>query len=104
MRRMARRVGSAAGVLALTLTTPRLVAQGGSPRTSASLQQACQRLRDVRIPNGTITGAALVTAGPLSIDGASVVMPTGACRVAATLRPSSDSDIKVEIWLPLERW
>jgi hypothetical protein len=23
------------------------------------------------------------------------------CRVAATLRPSGDSDIKIEIWLPL---
>jgi feruloyl esterase len=26
------------------------------------------------------------------------------CRVAATLRPSGDSDIKIEIWLPLEHW
>jgi feruloyl esterase len=26
------------------------------------------------------------------------------CRVAATLRPSSDSDIKVEVWLPIAQW
>ena len=26
------------------------------------------------------------------------------CRVAATLTPSVDSDIKVEIWLPSSRW
>ena len=26
------------------------------------------------------------------------------CRVAATLRPSSDSDIKMELWLPVENW
>ena len=26
------------------------------------------------------------------------------CRVAATLRPSSDSDIKMEVWLPVENW
>ena len=26
------------------------------------------------------------------------------CRVAATLKPSSDSDIKVEVWLPLSGW
>jgi feruloyl esterase len=26
------------------------------------------------------------------------------CRVAATLTPSSDSDIKVEVWLPLANW
>jgi feruloyl esterase len=26
------------------------------------------------------------------------------CRVAATLKPSSDSDIKIEVWLPLSGW
>ena len=26
------------------------------------------------------------------------------CRVAATLKPTSDSDIKVEVWLPLSGW
>lgn len=26
------------------------------------------------------------------------------CRVAATLRPTADSDIKVEVWLPLSGW
>jgi feruloyl esterase len=26
------------------------------------------------------------------------------CRVAATLTPTSDSDIKIEVWLPSEGW
>ena len=26
------------------------------------------------------------------------------CRVAATLKPSSDSDIKIEVWLPAADW
>jgi len=26
------------------------------------------------------------------------------CRVAATLRPSSDSDIKIEVWMPAANW
>src|SRR5476649_2940419 len=26
------------------------------------------------------------------------------CRVAATLTPSSDSDIKIEVWLPASGW
>src|SRR6185436_323215 len=26
------------------------------------------------------------------------------CRVAATLKPSSDSDIKIEVWLPASDW
>ena len=28
----------------------------------------------------------------------------GFCRVAATLKPSSDSDIKIEVWLPSSGW
>ena len=26
------------------------------------------------------------------------------CRVAATLRPTSDSDIKIEVWMPVSNW
>ena len=26
------------------------------------------------------------------------------CRVAATLMPSPDSDIRIEVWLPAEKW
>jgi len=26
------------------------------------------------------------------------------CRVQATMRPSSDSEIKMELWLPAEGW
>ena len=26
------------------------------------------------------------------------------CRVAATLKPSSDSEIKIEVWLPAANW
>jgi feruloyl esterase len=26
------------------------------------------------------------------------------CRVTATLAPSSDSDIKIEVWMPASKW
>src|SRR4029079_7682808 len=26
------------------------------------------------------------------------------CRVSATLTPTADSDIKIEVWLPVSRW
>src|SRR5439155_19139688 len=26
------------------------------------------------------------------------------CRVAATLKPTSDSDIKIEVWMPVADW
>src|SRR5690242_9694411 len=34
---------------------------------------------------------------------AGTILPTF-CRIAATLKPSPDSDIRIEVWLPAEHW
>jgi tannase/feruloyl esterase len=61
---------------------------------------ACERLATTPLPNATVTSAQTVAAGavPKEPD-----LPAF-CRVAVTLTPSSDSDIKMELALPLERW
>src|SRR5262245_35578826 len=61
---------------------------------------ACERLTTLTLPNVTITAAQPVAAGgrPDSPN-----LPAF-CRVAATLKPSSDSDIKMELWMPSENW
>ena len=46
-------------------------------------------------PDTTITSAQVVSS--------SKGMPAF-CRVAATLTPSKDSDIKIEVWLPASGW
>ena len=55
----------------------------------------------------------VVPAGHFSVPGQQQTAGRGAspyanlpefCRVAATLKPTSDSDIKVEIWLPASGW
>jgi feruloyl esterase len=65
------------------------------------------------LPNTTITLAQSVAAGASSSSdaGRPGAPPTADfkqlpafCRVAATLRPSTDSDIKIEVWLPLANW
>jgi feruloyl esterase len=33
-----------------------------------------------------------------------LIAPRPFCRVAATLKPSSDSDIKIEVWMPAANW
>jgi feruloyl esterase len=71
---------------------------------------ACMRLASLKMPNSTITSARVVAAGAFK-------PPTGAtgaaegfadlpafCRVEMTIKPSSDSDIKSETWLPLSGW
>ena len=73
---------------------------------------SCESLASLTLPNTTITSAQVVPAGQFSQPGANG-KGKGAnaykdlpefCRVAATLKPSSDSDIKVEFWLPTSNW
>ncbi len=45
----------------------------------------------------------LRTVQPLPWRGRSRFLPAF-CRVAATLKPSSDSDIKIELWMPTINW
>jgi feruloyl esterase len=74
---------------------------------------SCEMLKGLKLPNTTITLAEAVEAGKLTLPGSGALpAPPAAvlaglpalCRVAATLAPSSDSDIKVEVWLPASGW
>jgi feruloyl esterase len=57
----------------------------------------CASLTTVTPDASTITSAALVTP-PTTIGGAAVTVPL--CRVQGVARPSFDSEIKFEVWLP----
>jgi len=91
----------------------------------------CENLKSVALPQTTITSAAVVPEGPApqrgggrgqaaanssnSANGAgrgaapAAAAPAPAmipahCRVTMVLKPTSDSNINVELWLPLENW
>jgi feruloyl esterase len=68
---------------------------------------ACARLASLTLPNATVTSAQAVSAGqfapPEGSKEAFADLPAF-CRVAMTLTPSRDSDIKAEAWLPLAGW
>ena len=82
--------------------------------SSSELRAAtCGSLQALSLPNTTITLAQSVAAGAFSSPstGRGAIPPAEVfkqlpafCRVAATLRPSHDSDIKIEVWLPLANW
>src|SRR5207237_4896030 len=62
---------------------------------------ACANLAALTIPNVTIRSAASVGAGPFTAPGARQEIQLPAfCRVEATARPTSDSEIKFEVWIP----
>src|SRR5580700_4149215 len=79
-----------------------------SPAVAAS----CENLASLKLANTTITLTSAVAAGAFTpptpgspATGASQFSTLPAfCRVAATLAPSSDSDIKIEVWLPVSGW
>jgi hypothetical protein len=83
----------------------------GSPALAAT----CADLAATALPAGKVTSAELVAAGgfqppanpfgpPPGIVAATFKALPEFCRVRATLTPSADSDIKVEIWLPAKGW
>jgi tannase/feruloyl esterase len=72
---------------------------------------ACERLAaSLSLPHSTVTSAKAVAAGKFTPQGGGVAAARAAaglppfCRVALTIKPSSDSDIKSEVWLPLSGW
>jgi feruloyl esterase len=73
----------------------------------------CEDLTDLKLADTTITGASIVPEGPApKVRGFGRDFPEGAsqanipahCRVQLDLKPTSDSLIKMEIWLPVENW
>ena len=72
---------------------------------------ACESLANLRLPNATITSAQTVAAGTFTLPGGeltpSPISPKSLpafCRVTAALRPSKDSDITIEVWMPVNGW
>ena len=73
----------------------------------------CESLAKLSLPHVTIHSAETVAAGTFKAPSVPGGFPVNQaqfkslpefCRVMATLTPSSDSDIKIEVWLPASGW
>ena len=115
----------AIAILATTLTdaTAASAPAGGGAGALESFQLAgaqnvwCEDLTSLSITAGTVTRAEVVEAGAFTppvppggspASAASVTSTYGGlplfCRLIATLRPTNDSNITVEVWMPLSGW
>jgi Tannase and feruloyl esterase len=83
--------------------------------SSAAAAAPCESLAKLALPRTIITIAQAVPAGQLALPPGAVPTFPGApppsfgnlpafCRVAATLKPTPDSNIKIEVWLPASGW
>ncbi len=95
-------------------TTFAMVLAGAFAIASASPARAatCEELLRLTLPDTKITAAETIAAGQFTPPGnpppaaaarAYAALPSF-CRIAASLTPSPDSDIKVEVWLPASGW
>ena len=73
-----------------------------SPKVAAGV--SCESLAALRLPDTTVTAAIPVEAGPFKVPGArpdaAPLQVPAFCRVTATLKPSAESHIGIEVWLP----
>jgi feruloyl esterase len=77
---------------------------------------SCEKLKQLQIADTEVTLAQSVSTGMFDLP--DEILPARAaatarrefsrlpafCRVAATIRPTKDSDIKIEIWMPSSSW
>src|SRR6266480_1119353 len=78
---------------------------GGGTLASPAVAAICGTLANVIVPKGSITAAQSVPAGNYTAPSGTVYpnMPAF-CRIAATLIPTSDSFIRIELWMPVGDW
>jgi feruloyl esterase len=90
-------------LIALALATTGAVAL-----RAQALPSSCEALSGLKVQDATIITAAAVAAGPFkpnaSANGPTMTVPAF-CRVAATLKPTPESNIRIEVWMPpAETW
>ena len=57
-------------------------------------QQPCDQLSQLKLTQVTITAAQVIPAGKIPAH----------CAVKLTARPTSDSEIRIEVWMPVDGW
>ena len=97
-------------VAAVVLCIAGVVGQNEPRLEGSAPAPACDALSSLTLTNARITFASVVDPGAFVPPGTSAgtsgaygKLP-GFCRVAATLTPTSDSDIKIEVWMPVSNW
>jgi tannase/feruloyl esterase len=91
-----------------------LLAGGSYGQKTAPAAQTCERMAQLALPGAKIGSAQTIAAGafppppnatPWRAGSAAFYKSLAAfCRVEVEARPSADSSIKIEVWMPVEGW
>src|SRR5260370_18674605 len=78
-----------------------LMASGAMP----ALARTCEDLARIALPGATITTAQSVPAGTFTPpEGKAIEHLPAFCRVAGVIKPTGDSQIQFEVWMPTAGW
>lgn len=75
-----------------------------TPAQGAPAAAKCDALSSLKLPDTTIVSATSVEDAATTFKTKSLSDLPSFCRVVARIRSAPDSDIRVEIWLPLHGW
>jgi feruloyl esterase len=90
--------------------------QVGAALAQAPASNSCESLKGLSLPDASVTLAEARPNGSYTVTGLGMPPYTGGgpadrsvrlpshCRVVATIKPTADSDIRVEFWLPANGW
>lgn len=83
-----------------------LLASSFARATAQTAAAACSTLAQRSLPNTTITAAQAVTTGSFTPPGTQNVIANlpSFCRVSGVIAPTDDSQIRFEVWMPLDNW
>jgi feruloyl esterase len=74
----------------------------------ADAQHACTDLKGLDLPHTEVTSAAVATEGPIPLPpvfgNTDPIVAPERCEVQAITRPTKDSEIRIELWLPVTGW
>src|SRR5437867_355641 len=90
--------------IGMALTTLFAIVGCGAVGT-AQAAVSCESLKSLSLPDTTITTAQSIPDGSFTTeDGFPLTDLPASCRVVGFIKPTSDSNIRFEVWMPKARW
>jgi feruloyl esterase len=67
---------------------------------------ACTALANTPLPNTSITAVETITGGSFTAPGSTSALTNlpPFCRIVGAIKPTAESDVRFEVWLPLDKW
>jgi feruloyl esterase len=90
----------------LVLTIGMMAISSCSYAANTDATARCAAIANLKLDGVTITAATAIESGQFTPSGgtSAIVDLSPFCRIAATLRPTPDSNIKIELWMPENNW